>query len=352
MSDQPRPTGHPDIRHGKVGVLLVNLGTPDGCDTASVRRYLREFLSDPRVVERPRWLWYPVLYGIILTFRPKRSAEAYAKVWDRERDESPLRTYSRDQAARLGERLAGLDEVEVDWAMRYGNPAIEARLLVLREKGCDRVVVVPLYPQYSATTTASVCDEVFRVLSAMRWMPAVRVAPPWHDAPVYIDALARSLEAGLAALDFEPQKVVASYHGIPKRYFDAGDPYYCHCMKTSRLLEARLGWPGGRLVTAFQSTFGPEEWLTPATDETVKGWAANGTDRVAIFNPGFVADCIETLEEIDIALREDFFAAGGRAFAHVPCLNASDEGMDVIETIVRRELCGWTHTDASHTLSS
>jgi len=330
--------------------LLVNLGTPDGCDTASVRRYLREFLSDPRVVERPRWLWYPVLYGIILAFRPGRSAEAYAKVWDCERDESPLRTHSRHQGEKLGERLAGLASVDVDWAMRYGNPSIESRLQALRERGCDRIVVVPLYPQYSATTTASVCDETFRVLSAMRWMPALRVAPPWHDDAVYIDALARSLEAGLDALDFEPDKVVASYHGIPKRYFDAGDPYYCHCVKTSRLLEARLGWPEGRLVTTFQSRFGPEEWLSPATDETVTRWAGEGIRRVAVFNPGFVSDCIETLEEIDIALREDFMAAGGESFAQLPCLNASDAGMDVIESVVRRELCGWTDSDASHTL--
>lgn len=352
METRFRPAGHPEIQFGRVGVLLVNLGTPEGCDTGSVRRYLREFLSDPRVVERPRWLWYPVLYGIILAFRPGRSAAAYTKIWDRQRDESPLRTHSRDQSVRLAERMASNDRVVVDWAMRYGSPAIADRLAALRARGCDRVLVVPLYPQYSATTTASVCDEVFRALSNMRWMPAVRVAPPWHDDPAYIGALAETLQRQLAALDFEPEKVVASYHGIPERYFDAGDPYYCHCMKTSRLLEERLGWPKGRLVTTFQSRFGPEAWLSPATDETVTAWARDGVRRVAVFTPGFVSDCIETLEEIGIVLRQDFLAAGGESFAQLPCLNASAPGMDVIESVVRRELSGWTDMAASPKLPS
>lgn len=351
-SDRPEPgtaaaavedsAGPPTADGGRIGVLLVNLGTPDGCDRRSVRRYLREFLSDPRVVEAPRWLWYPILYGIVLTVRPGRSAAKYARIWNRETDESPLRTLTRSQAARLAARLAAQRGIDVDWAMRYGRPAIADRLGTLRERGCERILIVPLYPQYSASTTASVCDRAFEALSTMRWMPAVRVAPPYHDDPVYIDALARALARSLATLDFEPERVVASYHGLPQRQVDAGDPYESQCRTTTRLLRARLAWPEDRLVTTFQSRFGPGKWLRPATDETVKRWAGEGVRRVAVVTPGFSADCLETLEEIGIALRASFLAAGGESFARLPCLNDSEEGMGVIDAVVRRELSGWT----------
>jgi ferrochelatase len=336
-----RPAGHPDVRSGRIGVLLVNLGTPDGHDRASMRRYLAEFLTDRRVIEWPRAIWYPILYGIVLNTRPAKSGRAYAQIWNTERNESPLRTITRSQGEKLAKALGDLPAVVVDWAMRYGNPSISSRIAALHAQGCDRLLVVPLYPQYAAATTATVNDKVFEALSAMRWMPAVRTAPPWHDDPLYIDALARSISTHLASLDFTPDKVLASYHGIPKSYFAKGDPYYCQCMKTSRLLEARLGWPAGRLVTTFQSRFGPEEWLQPYTDRTIEKLAREGVRSIAVVNPGFVADCLETLEEIAGQGAESFHHAGGRNFAHIPCLNDSEDGMAVIERIARRELGGW-----------
>ena len=336
-----KPDDHPAIRVGRIGVLLVNLGTPDGHDPKNMRRYLEEFLTDRRVIEWPRLVWYPILYGIVLNTRPKKSGAAYASIWDEEKNESPLRTITRSQAQKLSESLAGLKHVKVDWAMRYGNPSIESRLRALKDTGCDRIVVFPLYPQYSAATTATVNDKTFESLMKMRWMPSVRTVPPYHDDPVYIDGLAQSIEAHLATLDFEPQKVVASYHGIPLSYFRKGDPYHCQCQKTSRLLNERLGWPEGRLITTFQSRFGPEEWLQPYTDKTLEEFGASGVESVAIFNPGFVADCLETLEEIAGEGEEIFLEAGGKNYTHIPCLNDTAEGMQVIETIVRRELGGW-----------
>lgn len=335
------PPDHPDIRHGRVGVLLVNLGTPDGHDTASMRRYLRQFLTDRRVIEWPRAIWYPILFGIVLNTRPRRSGEAYAAIWNRERDESPLRTFTRAQAEKLAGALAAHDHVLVDWAMRYGQPSIESRLAALKEAGCDRILAFPLYPQYSATTTATVNDKVFEACAGMRWMPAIRTVPPYHDEPAYIEALAGSIERHLAGLDFEPEKVIASYHGIPVGYFAKGDPYHCHCQKTSRLLRERLGWGEDRLITTFQSRFGPEEWLQPYTDKTIERLAREGVTGIAVLNPGFVSDCLETLEEIAIQGAEIFHAAGGRHYAHIPCLNDSADGMRVIETVVRRELSGW-----------
>ena len=336
-----RPRGHPEVRSGKIGVLLVNLGTPDGHGRANMRKYLAEFLTDRRVIEWPRWVWYPILYGIVLNTRPQKSGALYAKIWNRERDESPLRTITRSQAEWLTKSLAGENAVIVDWAMRYGNPSIASRIAALHEHGCDRLIVVPLYPQYSAATTATVNDKVFEALSAMRWMPALRTAPPWHDDPVYIDALAASIRRQISALDFKPEKIIASYHGLPKSYFDKGDPYYCHCMKTSRLLSEKMSWDDGKLLTTFQSRFGPEEWLQPYTDETLKGLPKSGVKKIAVLNPGFVADCLETLEEIAEQGKEQFLHAGGEKFAHIACLNDSAEGMAVIETVVRRELSGW-----------
>ncbi|WP_107991036.1 ferrochelatase [Breoghania corrubedonensis] len=326
---------------GKIGVLLVNLGTPDGTDYWPMRRYLREFLSDKRVIEWPRWLWYPILHGIVLTRRPSKSGAAYASIWNRERDESPLRTVTRAQGEKLAAAFAGEPQVVVDWAMRYGNPSIAERLDALTAAGCERILAFPLYPQYSASTTATVNDKVFEALQKMRWQPALRTVPPYHDEPVYIEALAHSIETHLASLDFEPEVVLTSFHGIPQSYFKKGDPYHCHCQKTTRLLRERLGWDEKRLRITFQSRFGPEEWLQPYTDKTVEALAKEGVKRIAIINPGFVTDCLETLEEIAGENAEIFHENGGEKFSHIPCLNDSDDGMRVIEAVVRRELSGW-----------
>lgn len=337
----PRPPNHPAVKPRNVGVLLINLGTPDGTDYASMWRYLREFLSDPRVIELPRPVWYPILYGIVLNTRPSKSGANYRKIWNTERDESPLRTITRAQTERLAERLSDLSQVRVDWGMRYGNPSIKSAVNRLAAQGCDRIVAFPLYPQYSATTTATANDQLYRALMKMRWQPTVRSIPAYYDEPVYIEALARSIETHLAGLDFEPEVVLASYHGIPKAYFEKGDPYHCHCVKTTRLLRERLGWDEKRLITTFQSRFGAQEWLQPYTDKTVERLAREGVKSIAVVNPGFSADCIETLEEIAGEAAEIFHHAGGRNFSHIPCLNDSDNGMAVIETVVRRELQGW-----------
>lgn len=336
------PGNHPSVAYGKIGVLLVNLGTPDGTDYASMRRYLKEFLSDQRVIEEPRWKWWPILNGIILQTRPQKSGKAYEEIWNHELNESPLRTITRSQGDTLSEMLAGVDErIVVDWAMRYGQPAIDDVLTRLQKQGCERILVMPLYPQYAAATTATVNDKVFESLARMRWQPALRTLPPYHDHPAYIEALALSMEQSLADLDFEPEIVLASYHGLPKSYFEKGDPYYCHCQKTSRLLRERLGWEEGRLMTTFQSRFGPEEWLQPYTDKTVEGLAKKGVMNLAVITPGFSADCLETLEEIAGENGEIFHEAGGTHFAHIPCLNDSAEGMALIQTLALNELQGW-----------
>ena len=336
----PRPQGHPPVQSGRVGVLLVNLGTPEATDYWSMRRYLAEFLSDRRVIETPRWLWWLILNLFILPRRPAAKGRDYDSIWNRERNESPLKTFTRSQAEKLGLAL-GDGRIEVDWAMRYGQPAIAERLAALQAKGCDRILLVPLYPQYCAATTATVADKAFAAMQAMRWQPTLRVAAPWYDDPVYVDALARSTRAALAGLDFEPEVLLASFHGIPRAYFDQGDPYYCHCAKTTRLLRAVLGLDEPRLRMTFQSRFGRAEWLQPYTAETVKALAAQGIKRVAVLTPGFAADCLETLEEIGVENAGYFKAGGGQSFAALPCLNDSEDGMRVIETVVRRELSGW-----------
>jgi ferrochelatase len=328
-------------RTGKVGVLLVNLGTPDGTDKAPMRRYLREFLSDRRVIEWPRAVWYPILYGIVLNTRPAKVGKAYETIWNKERDESYLRTYTRNQSDLLGLAFADHPSVDVDWAMRYGQPSIPDRLKAMKERGAERILVFPLYPQYSAATTATVNDKAFETLLAMRWQPALRTVPPYHDDPAYIEAIAGSIERHVSSLGWEPEIVLASFHGLPKSYFEKGDPYYCHCMKTARLVRERLGWPEKKLLVTFQSRFGPEEWLQPYTDKTVEKLAREGVKRIAVVNPGFVSDCLETLEEIAVQAHEIFEANGGEHFTHIPCLNDSAEGMAVIETVVRRELKGW-----------
>ena len=334
------PPDHPDVRFGRVGVLLANLGSPAGTDYGSMRRYLKEFLWDRRVIEIPRPVWWVILNGVVLTTRPQKSGHAYETVWNKERNEAPLVTITRAQADKLGERLAG-DGVMVDWAMRYGAPALVERLKAMKAEGCDRVLVAPLYPQYAAATTATANDVAFKALQGMRWQPAIRTLPPYHDDAAYIDALAESLTAGLAGLDFEPELVLASFHGLPRAYLDKGDPYHCHCQKTTRLLREKLGWPEERLRICFQSRFGRAEWLQPYFDETVAALARGGTKRLAVIMPGFSADCLETLEEIAIRGRETFREHGGQRYAAIPCLNDSDPGMRLIETLVRRELAGW-----------
>lgn len=336
-----KPASHPPAKFGKVGVLLVNLGTPDGTDYASMRRYLKEFLTDTRVIEWPKIAWYPILFGIVLNTRPGKVGKAYETIWNREKNESFLRTYTRSQAEKMAASLADHPQVVVDWAMRYGQPSIAARMKHLQQQGCERILLFPLYPQYAAATTATVNDKAFETLLKMRWQPALRTVPPYHDDPVYIDALAVSIEKHLAGLDWEPERLIASFHGIPKSYFEKGDPYYCQCQKTARLLRHRLGWSDERLIVTFQSRFGPEEWLQPYTDKTVEALAQQGVKRIAVINPGFVSDCLETLEEIAEQAAESFHHNGGEKFSHIPCLNDSPEGMAVLETVVRRELSGW-----------
>jgi protoporphyrin/coproporphyrin ferrochelatase len=330
-----------DVQPG-IGVLLVNLGTPDATDAASVRRYLREFLRDRRVIEEDTLTWKFVLNAIILPLRPRSRGRDYEKIWNREKNESPLKTVTRSQAAQLAAVLARCGKpVAVDWAMRYGNPSIRSRLAALAAQGCTRVLAVPLYPQYAAATTATVCDEVFRTLMDMRWQPTLRVTPPYFDEPAYIEALATSFEAGLKSLPFAPDVVLASFHGIPKSYSDKGDPYYRHCAETTRLLRERLKLDGVNLIMTFQSRFGRAEWLTPYTDATVRGLAARGVKNLVVLTPGFAADCLETLDEIAHENAGYFRAAGGENFAAIPCLNDSEAGMRVIETVVLRELQGW-----------
>jgi ferrochelatase len=339
-----RPTGHPPVESGRIGVLLLNLGTPDATGYWPMRRYLKQFLSDQRVIELPRWKWWPILNLIILTVRPGRKGKDYAKIWNTELDEGPLKTITRSQAKKLSARLhdeRGDERIIVDWAMRYANPSTASRIEALQKRGCDRLLLVPLYPQYAAATTATACDEAFRALMRLRWQPAVRVAPAYHDDPVYIDAVAASIRAHLAGLDFEPQAILASFHGMPQRYLAAGDPYHCQCQKTSRLLREALGWSGERWHTAFQSRFGNEEWLKPYTIEEVERLAKAGVKRLAVVAPGFSADCLETLEELDMENRAAFLANGGEQFTYVPCLNDSEGGLRVIEAVVRRELMGW-----------
>ncbi|MCK0206856.1 ferrochelatase [Starkeya koreensis] len=336
------PAGHPPVPHGRIGVLIVNLGTPDGTDYWSMRRYLKEFLSDRRVIEVNRVLWWFLLNVIILSRRPQAKGKDYATIWNKERNEGPLRTITRAQSEKLGQSLGPLDDrLVIDWAMRYGNPSVASRIEALQAQGCERILLVPLYPQYAAATSATVCDAAFDALKKMRWQPVLRVAPHWPDEPAYIEALASSIERSLASLDWEPELVLASFHGIPKEYFEKGDPYHCYCYKTVRLLRERLGWPEGRLKLTFQSRFGKAEWLQPYTDKTVEALAKSGVKRLAVITPGFVADCLETLEEIGGENAEIFHHNGGEKFHFIECLNDTPDGIKVLEAVIRRELKGW-----------
>ncbi|MGL5116927.1 MAG: ferrochelatase [Beijerinckiaceae bacterium] len=336
------PGDHPRVMGGKVGVLVLNLGTPDGTDYWSMRRYLSEFLSDKRVIDWPAAVWQPILQGIILSIRPGAKGKDYASIWNNEKNEGPLLTITRSQTEKLAEELSMIsDRIVVDFAMRYGNPPTGPAIEKLLKKGCDRILLLPMYPQYSVATTATAADQAFRQLMAMEWQPAVRVAPPWHDDPVYIDALAESIRQHLATLDFEPDVLLASFHGVPKRYLLKGDPYHCQCVKTGRLLREALDWPKERFKQTFQSRFGPEEWLKPYTDETVEELAKQGIKSMVMIAPGFSADCLETLEELDVENREIFMVHGGEKFSYIPCLNDSELGVRVMKSVVMRELGGW-----------
>jgi ferrochelatase len=335
------PHDHPPVKTGRIGVLLLNLGTPDATDYWSMRRYLKEFLWDWRVTEEPRLKWWFILNGPILTFRPRRKGKDYEKIWNSEHNESPLKTIMRSLAERLAETLSGESRVVVEWAMRYANPSTESRIHRLAEHGCDRLLIVPLYPQYAGATTATACDQVFRTLLTIRWQPTLRVAPCYYDDRVYIDALRTTVSRHLAGLDWAPEAVIASFHGMPLKFLLAGDPYHCQCQKTSRLLRAALSWPTEGWFTTFQSRFGNDPWLQPYTDRTIERLAKSGIRRLAVVAPGFSADCLETLEELDVENRLIFLRNGGETFSYVPALNYSDAGLRLIEHIVRRELAGW-----------
>ena len=329
-------------RGGRIGVLIANLGTPDATDAGSVRRYLREFLSDARVIEDQGLVWKFVLNAIILPRRPKVKGRDYEKIWNREQNESPLKTITRSQAAKLRARINLVDpSIMVDWAMRYGNPSLDSRIEALAKAGCERILLVPLYPQYAAATSATVCDAAFLTLTKLRDQPALRVAPPYYAEPVYIDALARSIEAELKWLPFAPELILASFHGIPKSYAEEGDPYPSHCEATVRLLQERMKLDDSKLMLTFQSRFGRAEWLQPYTDKTVEALALRGVKNLAVVTPGFSADCLETLEEIAVENGDIFKANGGENFAAIPCLNDSEPGMAVILHVVLRELQGW-----------
>ena len=335
-NNPPQPSGS-----GRVGVLISNLGTPEATSYWPMRHYLKEFLSDRRVIETNPLLWWFILNGIILTTRPKRSGEAYEKIWNRELNESPLKTITRSQAEKLAQALGDLPPVIVDWGMRYGLPAIGDRIEALKAQGCERILIFPLYPQYSAATNATAADKAFDALKTMRWQPALRIVPPYYDHPAYIDALAGSLSSLLATLGWAPDLILASFHGLPESYAKAGDPYPAHCRETARLLSAKLHLPDGRLRIVFQSRFGRAEWLKPYAQDTVVALPAQGVRNLVMIMPGFAADCVETLEEVAIGLKETFAHNGGANFATVPCLNDTPASIDMLAAIVRQELAGW-----------
>jgi len=341
ITDPQEKPQHPPVKPSAIGVLLINLGTPSTCDKRAVRQFLAEFLSDRRVIELSPLLWKPILYGLILTTRPAKVARAYQSIWLQAQDESPLRFHSRQQAENLARRLRSHPQIIVEWAMRYGQPSIQSALEKLRDQGCRRLLIAPLYPQYSATSTASVLDKTFDVLKTWRNQPALRTLPPYYDHPAYISALAGTLWQYLSTTENKPDVILASYHGIPKDCVSKGDPYYCHCAKTTRLLREKLDVDEHYLPMTFQSRFGAKKWLEPATDATLKQLARQGAKKVAVITPGFSADCLETLEEMAIQNRELFIKHGGGEYHVIPCLNASETGMNMLETLIRQELQGW-----------
>ena len=326
---------HPDIKFGKTGVLLVNLGTPDSTNWWDIRKYLKEFLSDKRVIEVNPVLWQIILNLFILNFRPSKTAHAYKKIWLKEANESPLRYYTRNQAEKLQQELVD-ENIIVNFAMRYGNPSIKSKLNELKNNGCENIIILPLYPQYAAATTATVCDEVYRTLMKMRWQPSLQIVPHYESEPLYVSALVKSIEKKIETISWKPDLIIASYHGIPKKYFDKGDPYHCYCHKTTRLIKEKFSKI--EIQTTFQSRFGPQEWLTPYTDKTLESLSAKGIKNLLVICPGFASDCVETLEEINILGRETFLKNGGEKFDFIPCLNDSLEHIKLFENLVKKYL--------------
>ena len=324
---------HPEVKFGKTGVLLINLGTPDSTSWWDIRKYLKEFLSDRRVIEVNPLLWQIILNLFILTFRPSKTAHAYKKIWRKESNESPLLYFSRNQAEKLNKKI-GSEKVIVDFAMRYGNPSIKSKLNILKEDGCENIIILPLYPQYAAATTATVCDEVYRSLMGMRWQPSLQVIPHYESEPIYIDALIKTVKKKLGSINWKPDLIISSYHGIPKNYFDKGDPYHCYCHKTTRLMKENFNEID--IQTTFQSRFGPQEWLTPYTDKTLESLPSKGIKNLLVICPGFASDCVETLEEIDIQGRESFMDNGGENFDLIPCLNDNSDHITLFEKLVKK----------------
>ena len=326
---------HPEVKFGKTGVLLINLGTPDSTSWWDIRKYLKEFLSDRRVIEVNPFIWQIILNLFILTFRPSKTAHAYKKIWIKENNESPLLFFTRSQAKKLKNNI-GNEKIIVDFAMRYGNPSIKSRLNLLKEEGCENIVILPLYPQYAAATTATVCDEVYRSLMGMRWQPSLQIIPHYESEPIYIDALITSVENKINRIDWKPDLIICSYHGIPKSYFDKGDPYHCYCHKTTRLMKEKFNKV--EIQTTFQSRFGPQEWLTPYTDKTLEELPKKGIKNLLVICPGFASDCVETLEEINIQGRESFLKNGGKNFDLIPCLNDSSDHIALFKKLVKKYL--------------
>ena len=324
---------HPQVKFGKTGILIINLGTPDSTSWWDIRKYLKEFLSDRRVIEVNPIIWQIILNLFILTFRPAKTAKAYKKIWRKENNESPLLFFTREQAKKLNGRI-GSDRLMVDFAMRYGNPSINSRLIKLKDSGCEHIIILPLYPQYAAATTATVCDEVYRSLMRMRWQPSLQIIPHYESEPKYIDALVGSIETKIKEINWKPDLIISSYHGIPKSYFDKGDPYQCYCQKTTRLMNEKFHKI--EIKTTFQSRFGPQEWLKPYTDKTLEDLPKKGVKNLLIICPGFASDCVETLEEINIAGRESFIKSGGENFDLVPCLNDSYQHIDLLQHLIKR----------------
>ena len=324
---------HPEVKFGKTGVLLINLGTPDSTSWWDIRKYLKEFLSDRRVIEVNPFLWQIILNLFILTFRPSKTAHAYKKIWRKDTNESPLLYFTRSQSQKLNNKI-GSDKIIVDFAMRYGNPGIKLKLQTLKEAGCENIIILPLYPQYAAATTATVCDEVYRSLMGMRWQPSLQVIPHYESEPIYIEALVKSIKKTMQTIKWKPDLIISSYHGIPKKYFDKGDPYHCYCHKTTRLMKESFN--SIDIQTTFQSRFGPQEWLTPYTDKTLESLPNKGIKNLLVICPGFASDCVETLEEINIQGKESFMNNGGKNFEMIPCLNDNPDHIDLFEKLVKK----------------
>ncbi len=326
---------HPKIEYGKTGVLLINLGTPDSTGWGDIRKYLKEFLSDKRVIEVNPFIWQIILNLFILTFRPSKTAKAYKEIWMEDINKSPLRYFTEMQTKKLSEKLKG-EKLLVDFAMRYGNPSIKSKVERMKKEGCEKLIIFPLYPQYASPTTATVCDEVFRALMKMRWQPAIQIVPHYESEPLYIEALVKSINKKLTEIDWKPDLIVASYHGIPKKYFEKGDPYHCYCQKTTRLISEKF--KEVKIITTFQSRFGPQEWLQPYTDKTLEELPSKGNKKVLVISPGFASDCVETLEEISIQGKESFEKSGGENFGFIPCLNDNEDHIKLLEHLIKKHL--------------